>query len=799
MPDTPLRDTSGGEPAQGSPPPAPPEPDGPHGTEHEPAPTTRVQLGDHAEIDQFRVDQRRIATVIENQVVQLYHTRTTVRRFSCADAQPVPAGWEAASAVSFRGADGEVRELLQHLEERRVLVLSAERGAGKVRTAVYLGARLRQRGACAETLVAEALERSVRVDVRHLAARDAAVANRLVVFPNAFSRADSEVARFFETTDRDGWQQVAGQLRARGAYLLFTADPADAAAAGASGVRRALAPHPSELLAAELDERLAGLHDDDHGRVEALREARGWMLETFRYVPQLLDFVDNYVELEPPVAAPAEAWRRMRSAGSRILQDLDGDFEGWSFAFTLALAQCGGESEGVPWLDVDRLHRLVRQWLRRDLNLRYPDAEGPDAEADADTRLEVSDARLLKRVRAEVDAGGLAHTVRFRDAVPPGELWRTMLSDHRRALLTVLPGLRALAERGDAELGSLRVLAARIVGRIGEMDPHRVTLPALDRWAASELPHRQGAVGAVLDGAMASGSPRYRAACIEHLQALQRAASDGAEGSLTAVIAAWSWVGDHDLPAAMRALGAVVREHLVPWTEDDERVRRALTRLENVARQHGRKVAAAALRTRVAILRALASEPNVERAGRFLEHLLAVQFALALLSAARGPVPVLTEMRRWIAEGGWKTGAVVALLFLEEDGIADRLGAWSGGSNAEGAAPSRNLLVEALLEGDDAVRLTARFLGEVGEALRTPFAADSALQETAMQNLQAHLADWARGALPVPEHAAAVGALFHALASTHDGILREPLAALLAGPEFAGDPRMRAFAASVRL
>jgi hypothetical protein len=751
-------------------------------------------------------DQRSIGVNVESQIVQLYQARAAIQRFSCAEGQPVPPQWEQESALGFRGADAEVDALLKHLEERRVLLLTAERGAGKVRAALYLGWQLRQQGRCADaTLLAESLDRRVRIDVRHLAARDPGLRNRLVIFPNAFARADPEVTRLFETTDRSGWQALAEQLRARGAYLVFT-DPGDAGTAeGAHGVQRRLSPHPPGLLADELERKLEameGVEGAGPELLEALRNGRAWMLETFRYVPQLFEFVDQYVELGTAGLELEEARRRMGNADGRILQDLHGDFEGWSFAFTLALTQCGGEAGGVAWVDVDRLHRHVRQWLRRDLNLRYADPRGAevDAEADADTRLEFSDTRLLKRAHAEVDMGALSYTVRFRDGAPPDGMWKAMLTRHRRALLTVLPGLRALAERGDEELRTLRVLAARIVGRIGEMDPQRIVLPLMDAWAHAKSEHRQAALGPLVDGVLSSGTGRYRDACLGHLRALQRAASTGGGGDahLPAVIAAWSWVGDHDLPLAMKELGALARERLAPMIEDTQRIERLLGRIEQGAAQPQSARGVEIPRSCHAVLRDVASRIYAEHGGAFL----GVQYSVASLCVTGSPVRVFTELRKWIAEGGWKMGGVVALMFLLERGIADQLkpSGEAGGSTGGGAAPACSPLATWLAEGEGEVRQTARFLGDLYESLLTPFAASAHLQRYCVASLQGHLVDWVRDALPVPEHAAAMRSLFEALLRTHDGILRDPMLNLLARPEFTGDDRgMRAFAASVRV
>ncbi|HEU4880698.1 MAG TPA: hypothetical protein VFT45_00595, partial [Longimicrobium sp.] len=152
------------------------------------------------------------ATWIQEQYV-VQQSRTVVRRFSCGDGLDVGDG-EEVGAGWCPGSDWEIETLVTHLEERRVLLLSAERGAGKVSAALYLGAQMRQARRCSKlTLVSDSLDRQVRIDVRHLAERDKGLAGRLIIFRKPFGRADPELARLFEKTDRSEWEQLTARLR----------------------------------------------------------------------------------------------------------------------------------------------------------------------------------------------------------------------------------------------------------------------------------------------------------------------------------------------------------------------------------------------------------------------------------------------------------------------------------------------------------------------------------------------------------------------------------------------------------
>ncbi|HEV3052407.1 MAG TPA: hypothetical protein VGX50_18995 [Longimicrobium sp.] len=741
------------------------------------------------------------ATWIKEQYV-VQQSKAVVRRFSCGDGLDVDdeevegAGWAPVS-------EGEIETLVTHLAERRVLLLSAERGAGKVSAAIYLGTQLRQTQRCTRlTLVTDSLDRQVRIDVRHLAERDKGLAGRLIIFRKPFGRADPELARLFEKTDRAEWDQLAARLRQQNAYLVFTADPKDAATfrdrAAVQGLLRELPPHPPTRLEQALDEKLQALEGGGaaHEPLRALHAGRGPLLASFHFSSSLAEFVDFYVDHYRPDLGLEDAIARFHDSSEWLLQELERDFEFWSFGFTLALAQCAPDAQGIAWLDFDRLHRRVRQWLRRDLNQRPAAAETVEND-DAEIHPALSEEPLLRRCRAEIikDSSTLGDVVQFRDGAPPGRLWTVILERHRRALTTILPGLRELAENGSDDLHSLRILAAQILGRIGEVDPHRVVLPLLDRWVRSDRGRHHGVVGPLYDGVIGSGSERYLALCLRHLKQLRASGDRG----LHAAIGAYSWIGDHDLGLAMRELGEITREHLSPLIGDVQEVGKLLGKLESVMRKQARAGADVDdLLHCHEMLRDLMGLVFEEKG----PTLLGVQGSLVSLCLTEGAVPVFREMLKWVAAGGWKTGVLIALMFLHENGIANALNASrvEVSTAADGPPAVCNPLVMWVAAGNDEVRQTARFLGELYESLMTPHGVDARLQNYCRDSLQGHLLDWVRDAAPLPEYAAAMRSLFQAMAATHDGVLRLPLDQLLARREFNNpeEPALRAFAAGLQ-
>jgi hypothetical protein len=746
---------------------------------------------------------------VQEQVIHVSRqSRAAARPFSCRDGVDLPDDEE--QAVPGRFAGGEMDALVTHLSERRVLLLSAQRGAGKVSAAISLGAHLRQEQKCTRTVVADSLDRQVRIDVRHLAERDKGLAGRLVIFRKPFGRADPELARLFEKTDRSGWEQLIARLRQQNAYLIFTADPEDAAGfrdrLAAQGLLRELQPQPRGDLEERLQEKLERLAGDGASEeaLRALDSGRDELLDVFHFGSSLAEFADFYVDHYRPDLGLAEAIARFHDTSEWLLQELEQDFEFWSFGFTLALAQCVRDAQGVAWLDFDRLHRRVRQWLRRDLNRPAAPAEG-DGDDDAEIHPALSEAPLLRRCRAVIvkDSSTLADIIQFRDGVPPRRLWAVIMERHRRALTTILPGLRDLAEGGQDDLRSLRELAAQILGRIGEVDPQRIIYPLLERWMRSDRGRHHAVVGPLFEGVMGSANERYRTLCFDHLRTVWRSAPSGGRAGmqgLHAAIGAYSWIGDHDLGLAMRELGEIAREHLVPMVADMQELARMLSVLENEHRQRakaGEGVDTLLLSCQT-LLAHLMSRVYREKG----PTLLGMQASLVSLCLTAGPIPVFRELRQWIADGGWKTGVLVALMFLHESGIANALAASRVEVGAgEGPVTALNPLVESVGRSGDEMLQTALFLGDLYESLSTPHRVDASLLRHCRDSLQDHLLSWVRDAAPLPEYAASMRSLLKTTAHTHEGILRVPLQQLLARPDFCDptEPKLRAFAASVVL
>lgn len=706
--------------------------------------------------------------------------RTTVRQFSLADGREITELEEQRAIEHFSGMEDDAEPLLTHLESRRVLLLSGDAGARKGTAAAGLAVALRKRGGGGRPpLVVDPPDRHTRIQLHDLIRDDAALRDRVVILRRVLSRGNPDLAEVFARTDRGRWEVLGEALRRRGAYLVFTATPLEAAAyadvPALQALHRPLPPHPPSVLT----ERLI-LHLDTMGMqggaaaaiLRSLRGAREHLVGRFRYAAHLVDFVDFFVGLNQPDAEIDEALARFHDAGRRLLHDLDDDFDGWAFGFSLALAQCTPHADGVAWVDFDRLRRNLHRWLRQDL--RLPDTARPDEHEpeSSEVRLALSDDSLLGRAQAvvEKDRVTLADVVRFRDGTSPEVLWRTLLRCHRRVLSALVPRLRELAERRMTEGDGTHVLAAQILGRIGEMDPKRIVAPLAERWATLHGGRQQMLVGALFEGAMA-GDERYRSHCLGLLAELQAPLDTrGNAQRVVAAAVAYSWVGFHDLALAMPPLHDLLRTHLVPLVEEAASASRLAAR------------ARVSVNTRTRVGRAEAQEMN-RRLRETLDRIfagrgdifIAVQHTLLSLCLTHGVAEVVRQLRDWIARGGEVTGVVLAMMFYRDGGLAAQLdeflGPVPGGSR--GATPGP--VVQALITGEAAVHHLARFLADLHECVQMPWNAGADIRRQADDQLADRLEGWLLEAASLPDPSAAgyAWALLRQLARTHGGQLRE--------------------------
>jgi hypothetical protein len=405
------------------------------------------------------------------------------------------------------------------------------------------------------------------------------------------------------------------------------------------------------------------------------------------------------------------------------------------------------------------------------------------------------------------------------------------LKHHRRILTTLLPRLRELAESASGEANSQqRELCARIIGRVGEIDPERVTLSVMNRWIDSDDVRQRVNIGALYQGILASHNERYRSYFLEVLKSLTASIRTNADDDevpsqkerdenneklettvtvfsrqkerdrnnekLRTAIAVYSRIGAYDLALAMKGLKSIARDRLVPIMTNVQRVGRLLERTKAEFVKQTSAQEALGLLVFHEMLSDLVKRLYNQEASTFV----GVQYALISLCLSADTIRVFKELRIWIESSDQATGALVALLFLIKDGIASTLksvkvevsGSESGFAESKSCNPITAALTSGKASGKESVVEMARFLVTIFEAFSVTFFLPREFQDYLRKSYLAHLTTWIEEALPIEGCREAMEELLTELMRIHKRVLYKPIDNLLSSPAFLKrDPELK--------
>lgn len=723
------------------------------------------------------------------------------RPFSTRDAKPFTPKLASELTHTYVGDDGTTVRLLRHLEERRVLLLTGERDVGKRTAALYVGVQLaRERSLAGDPLLVDSLERHIGINLRDIAADATGFGKRITVFADAFEQHNTQLRAFFGSADHVGWDDLTELLRRNDAYFIFTATSSSVPFRQQSTDRIAqceLQPLNPELIQVGIEKRLEWMMMSEstaRERVALLADHRARIVTELKTLARVVSFLRHFIRDESDLDS---SLRRFRDASFWFRTALERDVDAWTFAFTLTLSLPTRDADAAPWADFERIRRAIAERIRGDLELfpRRRRSEAVDEPDFVTPARSFADDQVLEHCRAVVhkDSNRLGDVIRFEDPSVTAQLWEAIFTRYRRILMLVLPVLRDLAE-DDHSAWSTRVLAAQIIGRIGELDPARIALPIIHTWAASGDLALRPLVGRVVQGALASGNENYRNVALRNIEWLAdaKATGDGGEakdGLLTAV-GAYAQIGRYEPALAMERLGAIVSDYLAPIFDDFHKSARdaetVQTELLRTRSNH-----AAELHRRRLQLSTFATNLFAENA----PALIAIGQTVSQLCLAHDPIQILRSMRDWIAKGGPRTGVLVSLLFLR--GIVIDLQAMPAGIRAMTGGSGSPLLL-SLAMAKDAVHHLCAFLADIHASINTTFILPAWLQHDSQEKFAECLTTWAREAVSNNDHRQNIQDLFVALAVARSGSMRRDLLAILESTAFTGTESMRSFANQVR-
>lgn len=733
-----------------------------------------------------------------------------VRAFSAKHCDPVSREREDELQEVFVAEEGVADGLLRRLLEGRLVILTGEPEVGKRALALHLSRRVRDADCdCQETFLVSPPQRQVRLELQKVAEDGKSFGRRVVVFSQVGETENRDIldtlARLKGHVQLD---KLRAALAASGSYFVFTADAPHLKALRDDLQRLDLvhevrAP-PAELLGRGLDKKVAqflagkNLPREKAEAARALVAAnREVLLRSLPKMSRLARFVESYLldslEGKLDLAAAVEL---VESPEKWFTQDLSRDFDAWCFVFTLGLCQCGDENAGVPWLEFEAIRREISRHLSRSLRVyrRPPEEQPPFARV-------VDETRLLEECRAVVvREAGVGDYVRFADAGYAEKLWPVFTNSNRSLLTSLLPLLHELTRHEETPI---RARAARILGRVGEINPAHIMLSAVDRWAPSRSLKQRAAVGYLLEGAFASCDESYRQLGRAKLESLSQS-ERGAE--LWAAIAAYKQLGrggGDALAQAVQRLGEITERNFSEWMVWKKRIDRLEHQLKAFVEKQGKDP-----HKLLAAKRGVKALADLRRALRRAydeddQIMLAICYSLVALSLHVGTFTVIAELNKWLQQGRKNLSELTSWIFWMEEGIADSLSRYNVPVPATatvraGAHDCYALVVSldsAARDDPQAVAHAAHFLAETyGQFGGFP----THTRQFLRKKFLLHLKRWADRAWVVKEYREVLADLCAELRHGRDAELSANLTDYLKNdPDFTGKAHLKRFAEMV--
>jgi hypothetical protein len=724
----------------------------------EPSQTVTANLPDSNIQNAYFINEAKFKQYLQD---GLGHNRKEhFKTFSIHHTRQVTEKEERDASYYYQPDEETISELKDTLEQRRLLVLTGEPDQGKTATAIYLSHLLRseQSTSFVESLLIHPLEPTVKIVFNQIFDNKKKFGGRMLIFRDAFSGKHRNILDFFMNLEKHLLEDVSEKLRNNKILLLFTADTATVdkdcySNLSSLKIARQLPMLQDEHLHHGLErilERFALSNDMPPGEVNAILDIqkRGLLIQRVRTLPRIAQFIDQYLlSLEKGVDLN-KAIGQFENLEGWFLRELAGNFEVWCFAFTLGLCQCVQDSTGVPWFEFEEFRRAISRCLAREFNI-------PE-QRKSSFRDRLSEGTLAEECRAEVyenpDTG--EHCVRFLDDRYPEMLWRSLLRSNRKLLTPILPQLKKMAESED---WGVRRRAAQILGRIGEIDPFRITLTLRDRWMYSRDYRQMATVGYLFEGILASQHERYRTDLLKELGDI---ASEEDKPEIWTAIAAYKCIGVKNLSLAMQRYREIAERKLVESMEDTRRIDRIVRRVEGGLKQFDpTTIEHLALTVYKEALNDM-SKRLYDADGPFL---LAIQRAIVSLCLECGLIPVLQELCKWMEADQKALSYIVTLVFLMQGGIADELERRSVElpPAEDGTDPQRqecSLLIASIASDKDDLRQMEVFLRAVFTGFSgflTPL-----YRRFLRKVFFMHLKKWAEDSLPVKKCREAMEILF---------------------------------------
>jgi hypothetical protein len=645
--------------------------------------------------------------------------------------------------------------------EKRILVLAGNPNLGKTATAKRLCQKSDKVPSSPDekqhTYLVKSLRTGVKLNLLELAKDTDNFAYNTLVFQDAFASGNLDLNDFFADLNYLQLKEITAAMQDNEMYFIFTTNTEMISACEQNLQKMSiLAAHPflrEDQLQLCFKKKLDLFSvtknippDRIEGLIERERDEFNKLFET-QQIPGIIEFIDLYLEPilndEVNVREAIEGLGHLsnwfldeltKQAGTEISKEsVYLNFEVWCFVLTLTLTQCVRETtdssslyEGVPWIFFEQFREKITKALMEKIGISYP--------RKITLKNYISEQNCLTKGRAEIykDVEFGIDMIRFKNEQYPEKMWKVLLKSARRTLFLLIPTLEELAE---VRTPGIRALAARILGRIGEIDIEEITLRLAERWIKSS-PQQMATVGYLYEGVLFSQNDNYRKRCRAFLEEMpynytfpSGRGQEKIHSGLWTAIATYKQIGRHTLPTAMKQLQKISEFALTGQAELEKQFAKLPSKISKNIEQELKKYVPELTEAdfKSAQYQTIRDSIEKETWKKLRESLFFLyendpyfkvfKYTLISLCLNVSPLKVFNELHKWFDSDNDELKMFVALNFLREDGIAESLAEFkvpvTSSTILEDDLVWINPVLDEMASSENSVPKMARFLEDI--------------------------------------------------------------------------------------
>lgn len=700
----------------------------------------------------------------------------------------------------FEFTESFITDALNLWLDKRVLVLAGDSNIGKTTTALRLCQKMEETPSMpensreVEVFRVKPLKPGLKIDLRKIA-KDADFSHTVLIFEQFFADGNADLREFFSNFDERELPGLSKALYDQNTFFIFTTNnekiQAYAPNLTRTGILCTQPRLPKEQLEAWFFSRARSCAEMEGRTAEELetlfageKDEINRLFEIWQ-IPLLNEFINRYLlrilESNGEITVKKAAqW--LEGSDKWFLDELTSstenpsresaylDFELWCFVLTLTLTQCVREttdsasSAAVSWIFFEQFREKITDALRIRLGIPYP--------KKITLKNYVSEQRWLSASGAEIypDPDFQIDMIRFKNPRQAEQIWEVLLKNARRVLLMLRPVLEKMATEPHP---GIRSTAARILGRIGEIDIEEITFDITGEWIRSGKARQMATVGYLYEGVLSSQNTIYRDLCWKYLEGMHDRGPKAREGriqnGLWTAIATYKQIGKYMLPETMKQLRKISESTLTDQTQLEKQVAKLPSQvaqeIERRIKDSAPELAGADFHSfRHWVAKDLWNDLRKELLAIYENHPYFMVFKYTLISLCLdvGSFRVFGELHGWFKSDNAELKMLIALNFFREEGIAETLGRYKvelPPSSPSAEKPElMNVIVDDMTHSEDASGKMAAFLEDVFCAFEV--SGSSLVKSYYRQQFLQILKGWAKESLQSEEHREVMVELF---------------------------------------